>query len=263
MRPESLCKGTVTIDLEAATVRYSVDGREETHPLGSDAGFALVSDAWLRAGWDSKYVYSFTWFGRPVIQLPDDLMRIQELFWQVKPDLVIETGVAHGGGQVFFASLCKAAGKGRAVGVELDLRAHNRAALDAHPLRDLITLVDGSSVAPATLDKVNALLHPGDTVLVVLDSNHSKAHVLAELEAYAPLVTRGSYLVATDGIMRRLAGAPRSEPDWGDNNPQAAVEQFLTRHTEFESENPARLFNEGQVTSPVTYWPSAYLKRVK
>jgi cephalosporin hydroxylase len=191
------------------------------------------------------------------------MIRIQEIFWQVQPDVIIETGVAHGGGQVFFASLCKALGKGRVIGVELELRPQNRAAIKAHMFSDLITLIDGSSVAAETLAQVRTQVKPKETVLIVLDSNHSKAHVLAELEAYSGLVSVGSYIVACDGIAGRVAGAPRSQPDWAENNPVEAVKLFLAAHPEFELATPAPPFNEGVVTTPVTYWPSAYLKRVK
>jgi len=261
MQIESLGKGNVTIDLEAATVTYRCDGTEVTYPLASDSGFSLVSDAWLRAGYDCKYSYGFTWFGRPVIQLPEDMIRVQEIVWQLKPDVIVETGVAHGGGQTFFASLCEAMGRGRVIGVELELRPDNRAALDAHPLRPLITLIDGSSTAPDVVAKVRGEIKKGETVLIVLDSNHTADHVLKELEVYGPMVTPGSYIIATDGVMHRLAGTPHSRPDWQHNNPFRAIGEFLKAHPEFESINPPPPFNKGCVTTPITYWPSGYLRR--
>jgi len=251
-----------TIDEAAATVTVSqADGRSETFPLASNAGFMAVSRAWLRAGWDAKYVYGFSWFGRPVIQLPDDMVRIQEVIHAVQPDVVVETGVAHGGSLVFYASLFAALGNGRVVGIDIEIRPHNRHAIEAHPLAGRIELLEGSSTDTAILDAVRAGIAPGERVLVVLDSNHSRDHVRAELEAYAPMVTPGSYIVATDGIMQQVAGAPRTGADWEWNNPLSAIDDFLEGHPEFECIEPAFPFNEGAVSERVTYWPRAYLRR--
>lgn len=252
----------IQIDLEAGTVTVSGKDGERSHPLASPEAFAVISDAWLRCGWDTKYVYGFTWLGRPVIQLPEDLVRVQELVYQVKPDVIVETGVAHGGGQVFFASLCKAMGKGRVIGIDIEIRPHNRKALEAHELYPLITLIEGSSVDPAVMSTLRRALRPGEKVLVVLDANHSKDHVLKELEAYGPLVGVGSYIVAADGIMQQMAGAPRSAADWGWNNPISAIREFLSRHPEFEAAPPPQPFNEGLIRRPVTYWPEGYLRRI-
>jgi cephalosporin hydroxylase len=237
-------------------------GRREL-PLGSPEAFALLGALWLRSGWDLKHVYSFTWLGRPIIQLPEDMVRLQEVIYTVRPDVIVETGVAHGGGLVYYASLCRAMGRGRVVGIDIELRPSNRRALEAHPLADLITLIEGDSLSPAVVRQVVAGVRPGETALVLLDSCHEKRHVRAELEAYAPLVRPGSYLVAMDGIMERLAGAPRSRPDWTWNNPRQAALEFVAAHPEFVIEEPAFLFNEGQVRERVTYWPSAFVKRVR
>jgi cephalosporin hydroxylase len=252
-----------TIDMAAATVTVSDEGGTRTYPFESPEAFRFVSDAWLRVGWDQKYVYSFTWLGRPVIQLPEDLVRVQELIASVRPDVVIETGVAHGGSLVFYATLCRALDAGRVIGVDIDIRAANREAIQEHQLSDLITLVDGSSVEPEVVAAIRAEINAGETVLVLLDSDHSKEHVLAELRAYADLVTEGSYLVVMDGVMESLAGAPRSAEDWGSNNPAAAVAEFLREDPRFVAEEPPFQFNEGVVTERVTYWPGGYLKRVR
>src|SRR5919108_2099562 len=132
----------VSVDLDAGTVTEEGDGRSVTHSLQSGDGFAAVSRAWLRAGWDAKHVYSFSWLGRPVIQLPEDLVRTQELIFAVRPDVVLETGVAHGGSLVFYASLCRAIGRGRVIGVDIEIRPHNRRAIEEHFLFDLITMVE-------------------------------------------------------------------------------------------------------------------------
>ena len=199
--------------------------------------------------------------GRPIIQLPEDMIRIQEVIWRLRPDVVIETGVAHGGSLVFYAGIFAAMGKGRVIGIDIEIRPHNRAEIEAHPMASRIMLVEGSSIAPATVETVRAAIEPDDTVLVILDSNHSQAHVEAELEHYAPLVSAGSFIVACDGIMAQVAGAPRTGADWGWNNPLSAIDTFLERHPEFTMEEPAFPFNEGKVRNRVTYWPRCYLRR--
>jgi len=237
------------------------DGPPRSLPIGSPEAFRAISNAWLRSGWDAKYVYSFTWLGRPMIQNPEDMIRLQEVIHAVQPDVVIETGVAHGGSLVFYASLCRAMGRGRVVGVDVEIRPHNRAAIESHALFDLITLVEGSSIDPATVDRVRGLIRPGERVMVFLDSCHTKPHVLAELEAYGPLVSAGSYIVAMDGLMGALAGAPRSADDWSWNNPREAALEFARTHPEFEAGAPPFAFNEGEVDTQVTYWPDGYLRR--
>jgi len=249
------------IDLERGLVEVDRPMGTITYPIGSPQAFEWISRAWLRSGWDGKYVYSFTWMGRPIIQLPDDVLRMQEALYAVRPDVVVETGVAHGGGLVFYASLFRAMRRGRVVGVDIEIRPHNRHAIETHEMADLITLIEGSSTEPAIVDQVRAQVRPGETVLVILDSNHSKRHVREELEVYGPLVSPGSYIVATDGIMGDLIGAPRSQPDWGWNNPRVAAEEFLAAHPEFELAPPAFPFNEGTLTDRVTYWPGAWLRR--
>ena len=241
-----------------------VDGPdgEAAHPFDTPEAFAIISRAWLRCGWDTKYVYSFTWMGRPIIQLPEDLIRIQEVIYHVRPDVIVETGVAHGGSLVFYASLCKAMGKGRIIGIDIEIRQHNRQAIEAHEMKPWIDLIEGSSVDPRVVDQVKSRVAPGETVLVILDSNHTEEHVRSELEAYAPLVSQGSYIVATDGIMQQVVGAPRTRPDWSWNNPRQAALKFAEHNPEFKLEEPAFPFNEGVVRERVTYWPDAFLKRV-
>jgi cephalosporin hydroxylase len=253
----------ITIDPSAGIVTVTDERGRRTLRLDDPEAFEVVSKVWLRIGWDVKHVYSFTWLGRPVIQLPEDLVRLQEVLFTVRPDVVVETGVAHGGGLIFFASLCKLLGGRRVVGVEIELRAASRAAIEAHPLAPYVTLIDGSSTAPDVLDRVRAQIGPADRVLVALDSCHSRENVLAELEAYAPLVSPGSYIVAMDGIMEDLVGAPRSRPDWAWNNPRRAALEFVARHPDFVIEQPPFLFNEGSVRAPVTYWPAGYVKRLR
>ena len=181
----------------------------------------------------------------------------------MKPDVIVETGIAHGGSLIFSASLCKAMDKGRVIGVDIDIRPHNRAAIEAHELFSYITMIEGSSIDPAVVEQVKSLIEPDECVLVALDSNHTKDHVVAELEAYAPMVSVGSYILAADGVMEQLAGAPRSESDWGWNNPKAAAEAFVADNSDFAIEEPEFPFNEGAVTDRVTYWPSGFIRRIK
>jgi len=239
------------------------DGKAQVHAMDTPEAFEAVSAAWLRCGWDVKYVYGFTWMGRPIIQLPEDIIRMQEVIWRLQPDVIIETGVAHGGSLVFYASLFAAIGKGRVIGVDVEIRPHNRTAIEAHPMAERITLIEGDSIARATVDAVRAKVRPDETVLVVLDSNHSLSHVAAELSLYAPLVSPGSYIVACDGIMAQVAGAPRTSPDWTWNNPLSAVENFLAGSNEFVLEEPIFAFNEGRVRDRVTYWPKSFLRRIE
>jgi cephalosporin hydroxylase len=251
----------ITIDGDKVVV--SAGNVRTEHGIGSPEAFAILSRLWLRSGWDNKHVYSFTWLGRPIIQLPEDLVRIQEVIYGLQPDLIIETGVAHGGSLMFYASLCKLIGRGRVIGIDIDIRDVNKAAIKAHPLAPFINLVDGNSIDLSTIQRVRAMVRPNETVIVLLDSCHDKEHVLAELQAYSTLVSPGSYIVAMDGIMEELAGAPRSEADWTWNNPKRAALEFVETHPDFLMEEPGFVFNEGNISQRVTYWPSAFIRRSK
>lgn len=261
------CQGksvkTVIDEAQALVIVIDEDGTETSFPMASAEGFAAASKAWLRAGWDAKHVYCFSWMGRPIIQLPEDMVRLQELIYAEKPDVLVETGIAHGGSLIFYASLFEAMGHGRVIGVDIEIRPHNRRAIEAHPMMKRIAMIEGSSVAPDVVRQVADAIRPGEKVMVVLDSNHSYAHVLGELHAYAPLVGVGGYLVATDGIMQDLVGAPRSAPDWGTNNPQQAARDFVALDDRFVIEEPEWPFNEGMVRDRVTYWPSCYVRRIR
>lgn len=253
----------LTLDTETSTLTLDDAGQTKTLDLYSKEAFEAISRQWVRVGWNQKYQYTFSWMGRPVIQLPEDMIRMQEAIFQVKPDVIIETGVAHGGSLIFYSSLCKAMGKGRIIGIDIDIRPHNRAAIEAHALNDRITLIEGSSTAPEIVAQVKSLVKPGETVLVILDSNHTYSHVHDELEAYAAMVTPGSYIVATDGIMYDLADVPRGTPGWATDNPTFAARDFAAKHPEFVIEQPVWPFNESELEHNITHWPGAWLKRVK
>jgi cephalosporin hydroxylase len=250
----------ITIDQVAGTL--TVDGR--TLPLESAEAFRILSDAWMDTALRVKHLYTFTWMGRPVIQYADDLVRLQEIVYRVQPDVIVETGVAHGGSLIFHASLCKVLGRGRVIGVDIEIRARNRAAIEAHPLSSLIRLFEGSSIDSAVVSAVKGAIAPGERVLVVLDSNHTKAHVQAELDAYAPLVAPGSYIVAMDGhVMEAGAASPRAVVDWATNNPNAAVREFAALHPEFVHEEPDFLFTESTLTEAMTGFRGGVLRRAR
>lgn len=249
------------LDTEAATLTEEDHGETRRFPLYSREAFERLSRQWVRVGWNQKYQYTFSWMGRPIIQLPEDMVRIQEAIYRVKPDVIVETGVAHGGSLVFYASLCKAMGRGRVIGVDIEIRPGNRAAIESHELAGYITLIEGSSVDPKVVAAVRAQCKPGESVLVILDSNHSRDHVRAELVAYAPMVAPGSYIVATDGIMRDLHDVPRGMASWAGDHPAAAAEEFARSHAEFVLEQPEWPFRESDLTSNVTHWPGAWLRR--
>ncbi len=250
----------IGIDQERGII-HDDDGNH--YDIGSPEAFRILSRLWLRSGWDMKYIYSFTWLGRPIIQLPEDMFRIQEVIYKVKPDIIVETGVAHGGSTIFYAGLCKAMDRGRVVSVDIEIRPHNRKALEEHDLFEFVTLIEGSSIDPDTVTKVKFQVEPSDRCIVILDSKHTKAHVLGELEAYSDIVAVGSYIIVQDGWTEWLAGAPRSAPDWDWNNPKAAVEEFIKTHDDFIVEEPTFAFNEGQVTERITACPKAFVKRVR
>lgn len=253
----------IKVDIEQGTVSVEEAGLTTQYKLDTPEAFKIISDIWLRAGWDNKYVYSFSWLGRPLIQLPDDMLRIQEVIHSVQPDVIIETGIAHGGSLIFYATLCKALERGRVIGIDIEIRSHNRQAIEEHLLFPFITLIEGSSIDPGVVDDVASRVHADDRVIVFLDSCHTKEHVLGELKAYSRLVTPGSYIVAMDGIMEQVVGAPRTEPDWTWNNPRQAALEFVAANPEFVIEEPAFLFNESSIKERVTYWPSAFIKRIK
>jgi len=251
----------LTIDTDAKKV-YLQQGLETKElDLYSKEAFDLISQIWLKVGWNEKYSYTFSWMGRPVIQLPEDMIRTQEVIYKVKPDVIIETGVAHGGSLIYYASLCKVMGKGRVIGVDIVIRPENREAIEAHELSPWISLVEGDSVSDEVVGRVRSMLKLNEQVMVLLDSNHTRDHVRAELEAYHSLVTPGSYIVATDGIMRDLADVPRGQPNWIVDNPTQAAIEFTQSHPNFIIEQPDWIFNESELNKNITHWPGAWLRK--
>jgi cephalosporin hydroxylase len=252
----------LTINHDDRLLTIEQEGGRRELPLYSREAFELISREWVRVGWSLRYYHTFTWFGRPVLQLPEDLVRLQEAIYEVRPDVIVETGVFDGGSLMFHASLCEGMHKGRVIGIDVEIRDGVREALREHPLGRLIELIEGDSVAPDIVERVRKLIKPGETTLVILDSNHTKAHVAAELEAYSPLVSKGSCIVAADGIMRDLADVPAGEPKWAHDNPATAAREFVGGHPEFQMRQPEWKVNTSTLVQNVTYWPDGWLWRI-
>jgi len=205
------------------------------------------------------YSYNFSWMGRPIIQYPQDMVAMQEIIWEVKPDLIIETGIAHGGSLIYYASLLEMIGTGRVLGIDIEIREHNRREIENHSMFKRIKMIEGSSVAESTIEQVKVHAAGKNKIIVCLDSNHTHEHVARELELYAPIVTPGSYLVVFDTIVEDLPnGYFYQERPWGvGNNPKTAVKEFLMRHDEFVIDNAI----DNKIL--ITVAPGGYLKRIR
>ncbi len=217
--------------------------QETQDRIASYAGSQLevVANEFLRESTQPKYSYNFTWMGRPIIQYPQDIVAMQELIWRIQPELIIETGIAHGGSLIFSASMlelnaaCGGPKDAEVLGLDIDIRQHNRMAIEKHPMFRRISMIQGSSIAPEIVNQVRRRAEGKRSVLVCLDSNHTHEHVLAELEAYAPLVTPGSYCVVFDTVIEGLPADMYPDRPWGPgNNPKSALREYLKSHPEFE-----------------------------
>ena len=251
---------------------FAQERLDRAKALGEDPELGAMARRWMDRAQALSYSYNFDWLGRPVIQYPQDIVAFQEIVWQVKPDVIIETGIARGGSLMLSASLlamldlcdCAAAGRSldprqpgrRVLGIDIDIRAHNREAILAHPLSPYIEMIEGSSVAEEVVRQVRAFAAGHDRVLVALDSNHTHAHVAAELQAYAPLVTVGSYCIVYDTVIEDLPADSFGDRPWGHgDNPKTAVREYLQDHPEFEIDRsiPAKL--------GITVAPDGFLRR--
>lgn len=246
---------------------------DEVNAQGVDAHLAESTREWVNQANARKYSYHFEWLGRPIIQYPQDIIAMQELIWSTKPDLIIETGIAHGGSLIFSASMLaqldmvdaiEAGGtldpkvsRRKVLGIDIDIRAHNRAAIEAHPMASRIQMIQGSSIAPETIKQVRQVASGYKRILICLDSNHTHDHVLAELEAYAPLTSVGSYCVVFDTIVEDIPSAKFTDRPWGaGNNPKTAVWEYLKTHPEFEIDKQI------DYKLLISVAPDGYLKRV-
>ena len=232
--------------------------QENVKRMSRDSEFKDLTRQWLDTCLQYEYMYHFSWLGVPIIQSPQDIVAMQELVWKVKPDLIIETGIARGGSMIFYASLLEMiGGHGRVVGIDIDIRAPNRKALENHAMFKRITLLEGSSVDEALIRQVKAIAAESKTVMVALDSNHVHDHVYAEMCAYAPLVTPGSYLVVFDTVIEDIAPKYNADRPWSKgNNPKTAVREFLKDHPEFEVDQQT----EDKLC--ITVCPNGFLRRV-
>ncbi len=209
--------------------QFAVECSKEIEEQGKDEEFKRLSDAWEKKSNSHKYSYHFTWLGRPIIQLPTDIIAMQEIIWKVKPNVIVETGVAHGGSAIFYASMLELLkNDGLVVSIDIDIRKHNREAIEQHLMYNRIRLIEGSSIDNTVVEKVKSYIKPSDCVLVALDSCHSHSHVLRELELYSPLVTKNSYLICADTIVEWDDASPQGDRPWkkGDN-PMTAVREWL------------------------------------
>lgn len=244
-------------------VSFEKEIEERVKANGQDGVLQDCARNFVQASVAPKYSYNFFWLGRPIIQYPQDIVAMQEIIWEVKPELIIETGIAHGGSLIFSASMLELVAactgiEGRVLGIDIDIRPHNLAAIKAHPLSRRISMIEGSSIAPEIVAQVKEAAKGKKRILVFLDSNHTHEHVLAELMAYAPLTSVGSYCVVFDTLVEDLPKELAGDRPWGPgNNPKTAVWKYLETHPEFEIDKHV----EGKLL--ITVSPDGYLKRVR
>lgn len=238
---------------------YREEKKSRISQFAGDLEFKALSNAWRVMALKKKYMNNFSWLGRPLIQLPMDVVAMQEIVWAVKPDLIIETGVAHGGSLLLYASILEMIGHGEVIGVDIDIRPHNRKAIESHPLHKRISLIEGSSVDPAVAAQVRALATGKAKAVVCLDSHHTHAHVLAELNAYADMVSVGSYCVVFDTFVEDMPDDfIWTDRPWGKgDNPKTAVWEWIKGHPEFEIDRSV----EDRLL--ITSAPDGYLRRVR
>ena len=238
--------------------KFWMERSDDIKKLGEDTSLRNLGVDFMVKTAKYKYSYNFSWLGRPIIQYPQDIIAMQEILWQVQPDLVIETGIAHGGSLIFYASILELIGRGEVLGIDIDIRKHNRKAIESHPMFRRISMIEGSSICEEVLEQVKKAVEGKNAVLVSLDSNHTHNHVFKELELYCPFVTKGSYLVAFDTIIEDMPEGFFPDRPWGKgNNPKTAVREFLKTHSEFiiDKDIEHKLL--------ITVAPNGYLKRIR
>lgn len=239
--------------------KFKAEVKENIKGLGEDKKLQKSSMKWIEDISPHKYSYNFSWMGRPIIQLPQDIIALQEIIWEVRPDLIIETGVAHGGSLIFYSSMLELiGGDGQVVGVDIDIRKHNRIEIERHPMSKRISLIEGSSTDKKVIDQIKQLSQHKKRVMVVLDSNHTHQHVLDELHLYSPFVTKDSYLVVLDTVVEDMPQNFFPDRPWGKgDNPKTAVWEFLKENKRFviDKQIEQKLL--------ITVAPDGYLKCVE
>jgi len=216
--------------------QFKEERKENVKRLGSDEKLKACAKQFTIDSLLAKYSYNFDWLGVPIIQHPQDIIAMQEIIWRLKPDLIIETGIARGGSVIFYGSMVELCGKGEVLAIDIDIRAHNREVIEAHPMYKNITMIEGSSVDEEVVRQVRKKAAGKETVLITLDSSHAHDHVLAELRAYAPLVTKGSYLVVFDTVAEDLPeGSIKNRPWDKGSNPKTALDEFMKENQDFGS----------------------------
>lgn len=239
-------------------LEFIEDCKTRVQRNGQNAALKKAAKDFNEVSNQAQYSYNFSWMGRPIIQYPQDMIAMQEIIWNLKPDLIIETGIAHGGSLIYYASLLELIGKGEILGIDIDIRSHNKEEIEKHPMFKRIKMIEGSSISKETLDKVAEVAKSKQTILVSLDSNHTHEHVLQELELYAPFVTKNSYIVVFDTIVEEMPNDYLPGRPWKQgNNPKTAVWEFLKTHREFEIDK--NIDNK----LLISVGPDGYLKRVQ
>ena len=238
--------------------KFKQERQERIIAQGDNKEIQDSTEKFINSSIASQYVYNFSWMGRPVIQYPQDLMALQEIIWEVKPDLIIETGIAHGGSLIFNASMLELlGGNGDVLGIDIDIREHNRKEIENHPMIKRIKMIQGSSIDENIVKQVYDFAKNKNRIMIILDSNHSHDHVLQELQLYAPLVSLGSYLVVLDSIVEDLPDEFFKDRPWGKgDNPKTSVWEFLKSNNQFEIDKTI----EKKIL--ITVAPDGYLKRV-
>lgn len=226
---------------------------------GTNKALQQATEAFNVESNKAQYSYNFSWMGRPIIQYPQDMIAMQEIIWNIQPDLIIETGIAHGGSLIYYASILELIGKGEVLGIDIDIRSHNRIEIEKHPMFKRIKMIEGSSISNEIATKVKEIAKGKERILVCLDSNHTHEHVLQELKLYSPLVSINSYIVVFDTIVEDLPeGYFSQKRPWGiSNNPKTAVDEFLKGNQSFEIDRSV----DNKVLISVA--PGGYLKRIK
>ena len=238
-------------------MKIKIIGQEDSKEVDiySEEGYNLVAELWLKAACQKRLMYEPAWLGIPIIQFPNDIVAMQELIWKVRPDVIVETGVAHGGSAIFYASILELIGKGKVIGIDVEIRKYNRVAINSHFLSKRIHLIEGSSIDVNIFEQVSNMINKDDKVLVAFDSNHSYQHVLSEMELYSKLVSEGSYMVVMDGAQGLVWDIPNGKSEWKNDNPLKTIEEFMEKYSGWEVDH---FYNRFKITSN----PKGFLKRV-